>query len=764
MKRPKLHLRLGILRVPAAFAASIGGGFLLSMGTVGAAASPLAAALAGIVPPLYSMSILLGALLCYGVMGAPMGMQFLLTFLVTITCMRVLFREQCQPHVLAMMTAFSGILSGFLLDCVFRAGAGDLPLYLFEAVLTGVAAYFLADGAECLREQRRIVLHAGKTFTFALCFLLCITGLCGLDAPFCNAGRMIGMSITMLFARQMRHTGGTLLGALTACGVTLCSVSLGTPLLFLPVTGMMAGFLADLPELLFVLVFFVLQALSSAVLDSSAGLVKVGTELSVACGIYALIAQLELHRWVTGDYEATSAPKLREERYLAQSFHALYEETEAVMHRLTIAQPDDAVMQVRERLCTGCQNQNYCWIERGSKTAAAFREMLHSSRCATVPEAIDGCIRRIRLPEVCAEQTTRSALAQMQRVHMLQSRKITLEHLQILEEVTAGIAARRETRCLDPHTEALGRILEQCACGEAGFQVCRLRSGRLTAEVITKQAEFPVQTVQTLLSRYLSVMLDAVQMELEDGSNRICYYQQPPYQLEFAMRSENAPDYERCGDHCDAFTDSIGDQYLVLSDGMGSGSTASLASRIAVRTFRRMIQSGMQVSTAIRLVNSMLMTETSTENFATLDVLQFHADCGELSLYKSGAAATLFCHAGKVQRISSMSFPVGIVTDAFPSRKRTTAYAGDLVVMLSDGIGEAEYPYISQLLREGKSPECLVQTACSQSGIFHGGQTRDDVTVIAARVISRFRTEYTKNREVAGKRNGNHAPALAKTL
>ena len=61
-----------------------------------------------------------------------------------------------------------------------------------------------------------------------------------------------------------------------------------------------------------------------------------------------------------------------------------------------------------------------------------------------------------------------------------------------------------------------------------------------------------------------------------------------------------------------------------------------------------------------------------------------------------------------------------------------------------DGIGEAEYPYISQLLREHTAPETLVQTACDKCTLFHGGRSRDDVTVIAARITSRFRSEYTK--------------------
>ena len=163
---------------------------------------------------------------------------------------------------------------------------------------------------------------------------------------------------------------------------------------------------------------------------------------------------------------------------------------------------------------------------------------------------------------------------------------------------------------------------------------------------------------------------------------------------------------------------------------------ASLASRIAVRTFRKMVTSGMPAETAVRLVNMMLLTETSTENFATLDVLFLNADTGAVTVSKSGAAATLFYHDGQMQRIISQSFPVGIVPDAMPSSRHVTAQEGDAIVMLSDGIGEAEFPYIRQLLQQGLPLTEIVDSVCEKSAVFLGGVQRDDMTVMVARISS----------------------------
>ena len=91
-------------------------------------------------------------------------------------------------------------------------------------------------------------------------------------------------------------------------------------------------------------------------------------------------------------------------------------------------------------------------------------------------------------------------------------------------------------------------------------------------------------------------------------------------------------------------------------------------------------------------------------------------------------------------------------------------FDGDMLVMLSDGIGEAEYPYISQLLREQTEPEEIVRSACDKCTLFHGGQSRDDVTVIAARMTSRIRADYTKIDKPDSVPCDDFSPALSKAL
>ncbi|MBR0483223.1 MAG: SpoIIE family protein phosphatase [Oscillospiraceae bacterium] len=732
-------------QVPVCCALSASGGYLLSMGTVSGIVSPLAASLAGICSPLYIFCILLGSLLSYCVQDAPEGMQFLLTSLIAILCIRIFFYDNFKPWVSGILTAVTCIGAGIMLDVLFQGGEGKLPLYILESFMTGTASFFLSDAVQNLREHRRIALGGGKSFTFSICYLLIITALCGIDLEFCNLGRIIGMTVTLTASRQFRQSAGTLCGALTACGVVLCSVPLGMPLLFLPVTAMLAGFLYQIPNAFYIPVFFLMQLFSSAVLDSSIGIIRILSELIISCTLYAVFCRTEFRKWISFPESAPSGQKqvIQQEIFLSKALQELREETSAVMRHLTVITPPEPAEQVRETLCQNCPHYVQCWKQNQHQTAQAFQQMLHTP--AVLPEALEHCPERKQLSAMMQVGSQRRTVRQMQNVSLMQNREMMLEYLHLLEHVTADSARRRALQFCDAETAMLKNILTRCAVtDDTGCFVCKLRSGRYTAEIYSGQESFPLATIQELLSRQLDTELKAISVA-HKHQTRYCLYEVPAYCMEYALRSQNAPAYERCGDHADAFTDAFGNQYLVISDGMGSGSPASLASRIAVRTFRNMVCCDMPVDSAIRLMNALLMTETNTENFATLDIVFLNADTGELSFCKSGSASALFCRDGEMHQILAQSFPLGIVPDAPPSRTKLSAQDGDAVILLSDGISEAEYPYIRQLLLQNSSPEQLLNAVFEKAPVFHGGTVRDDMTVITACVKNQHPVSQRKS-------------------
>lgn len=738
MNHLKQLLRYEFVRLPLGCITAFGGGYLLSAGTVCGVVSPLSAAIAGVCPPLYAFCILCGTLLAYITQGTPQDMAFLLTCLVAIVCVRILFYEARRPQMLALLTTVSCVAAGFLTDLFFAERGGILPLYIMESLLIGAASFLFADAWAAFRKRGRILLDAGKSFTFAMTYLLGITALCGLDLPFCNAGRAAGLVVTLLAAKQFRQNGGTLLGALTACGSVLCSVSLGMPLLFLPITAMLAGFLSRLPNALFLPLFFLMQTLSSAVLDSSMELARIITEILLAGCLYALCSHIPLCRILVFDTHKSGNGQctVQREQFLSKSIAGLREETASIIGRLHPARPADAVRKVRSQLCAGCKNEAFCWSQRRELTEQAFSLLLHNPAANPIPEALNGCIRRNKMTGCFWECGQRAALEQTASVHLSQNRNVMLEYFRLLEEMAADAAKQRELLLCVQETEGLQTILRHCRCEFQSCFVRRLKSGRYAAEIYARSELSAAGTVQELLSDLLNAELCGIPAQREGGILRYCLYQKPAYEFEHDIRSIHAPGYARCGDTAEFFTDAEGNQYLILSDGMGSGASASLVSQIAVRAFVRLVSSGMPPETAIRFANTILLAETNTECFATLDILRLNADNGELQLYKSGASATLFLHHGQVMRIAAPSFPIGIVAQAEPFSRTLSALADDRIIMISDGINEAEYPFMKELLLRNMPLSKITAQVCEKADVFHAGKAEDDITVIAAAVRS----------------------------
>ena len=152
--------------------------------------------------------------------------------------------------------------------------------------------------------------------------------------------------------------------------------------------------------------------------------------------------------------------------------------------------------------------------------------------------------------------------------------------------------------------------------------------------------------------------------------------------------------------------------------------------------FRKLISCGVDYNSAIKLINSVMLTKSREESFATLDAVRVDLDeCG-LTIIKSGATATLVRHRGNVMKISSTTFPIGIYEQSDTFSKSYDFEDGDIVIMFSDGIDESEYRFIKELLLSGDDLKHIVSEICAKAELFRPTVRTDDVTVIGIRVKS----------------------------
>lgn len=129
--------------------------------------------------------------------------------------------------------------------------------------------------------------------------------------------------------------------------------------------------------------------------------------------------------------------------------------------------------------------------------------------------------------------------------------------------------------------------------------------------------------------------------------------------------------------------------YMALSDGMGIGEEANFESKAAIEILERMVELGGTRDMTLRSINNILRAKSEDEIFTTLDLSFIDLYTGRLEIVKSGSAPTFIKRKNECIVINSESLPMGIFNDVEFNIYEERVEDGDLLIMMSDGVLEA---------------------------------------------------------------------------
>lgn len=185
-----------------------------------------------------------------------------------------------------------------------------------------------------------------------------------------------------------------------------------------------------------------------------------------------------------------------------------------------------------------------------------------------------------------------------------------------------------------------------------------------------------------------------------------------------------------------------GKYLLAISDGMGSGPEARKSSKIAIKMLERLLTSGFEKESSIKLINSTVSANTDEDMYATLDVQIFDLYAGNVEFIKNGACPTYIKRDDQVQILKSESLPTGILEDIDLVSYDKDLQNGDILVMCSDGVIESNKEYLNKelwvkyLLEDMKTDDVqkIADIIIKEAIDNDYGQEKDDMTVIVAKV------------------------------
>lgn len=192
------------------------------------------------------------------------------------------------------------------------------------------------------------------------------------------------------------------------------------------------------------------------------------------------------------------------------------------------------------------------------------------------------------------------------------------------------------------------------------------------------------------------------------------------------------------------FNGSLPGQVVVsLSDGMGSGETASRESSRVVELTEELLETGFSARAALKMVNTVLLLAGGEQHPATLDLACMDLYTGVLEMMKMGAAPTFVKGENGVEIVEAGELPAGVIRGVEPVLLSKKLWEENWIVMVSDGILDAlpgeEKELVMREYLEGADwdqPQAVAEAVLRFASSFEE-RPRDDMTVLTARIWKR---------------------------
>jgi phosphoserine phosphatase RsbU/P len=196
------------------------------------------------------------------------------------------------------------------------------------------------------------------------------------------------------------------------------------------------------------------------------------------------------------------------------------------------------------------------------------------------------------------------------------------------------------------------------------------------------------------------------------------------------------------GDFYDVLPQQDGLIVLTLGDVAGKGSPAALLMALLLAAFRTLVEERMSPAALVSRLNVQICRHSPASRFITLVYAVYEPDTGRLNYVNAGQNPPLIRRSnGRFEKLAGTGIALGLFDHSTYEAAETTLDPGDMIVLYSDGITEAEDPAGQPLEESGLE---LVVERCAGSSAStvttevlaavqtHANRTRfaDDLTIL----------------------------------
>lgn len=701
----------------------------------------------------YVIPSFLGALGAFLLKGSFEGSIVQLCSILVIGAVRginPLGEHRDEPVYMSLVTAGTLMLFSSVMSVAVTSDFYITSMRMINSLLCGCVV-FIAKSIAVSRSRSGVYDLTGMNGIFAgIIYIMAICSLSSLSAFSLNLGRIAGVFALLQAVRKYRNFGGAVIGGLTTCGVLICEPDLARNTLLLATSGLVCGAFVPLGMLVTVLIFLVISLISLVAVGVNADTYKMFADLAVGSMLFIIVpvpAVKRLGKKVSGFKSALDIVGQTTSSRLAFAGETLG----GIRHQLTMvtaAMDKKTAMHsvaedVKRCVCGECAFRQLCYEKNsGTQIALGRLEKLSASGRGVTENEVAGLLKCCTKPSLVSrafcEFSSRLVEEKAENIRMREMRELLTEQLSSMEDILNDLSFRSsQVRSIDANLSAHIRdyfrskgCLGAKACVYVDESLCR------RADVfVGSDFHGEIVKITAEVSSVLDCDMALPNICTEQGITRISFAEIPAYQAQTASFTASAGG-EYSGDSFEIFDLNGNEKYILLSDGMGTGKRARLDSVFTVSLASKLICSGLSMTTAHKLINSMLRVKGWEESFATMDLMKIDLSGGSASVLKSGAVRSRLCRDGCVTAFGGQAFPVGILSDCVPDMTELKLFDGDIIVMTSDGADDDTADELSQLAADNpdESLEDIVRLMGKLAMSKRQDKNADDLTIIAVKI------------------------------
>jgi len=638
-------------------------------------------------------------------------------------------------------------------------------LYVAESFLGAGSAYFfrrtgnlllgLTGDGQARPGVRPAIFDTGDVAAVTISAGVFLLAFSDVSVMGVSVGRILMVLLILACARAGGIAGGAVAGVaagaiqgLATAGLTYLSGAYG-------LGGLMAGVFAPMGAVAAAVAFIISHGVAS--LQVGAGNTQIFTgsiEVAVATVAYMLLPKSQRVGELFGIRgDSLSGGALRGNivmrlRYAAQALENVSNSVDEISKKLSVVCAPNlqgVYNKSTETICAGCGMSGVCWRKYQEDTLENFAQLYKPLKEKEKLETSDftkefsgRCCRVGEMRDEINKNYARYLMKEAAELRAAQVREVVEEHFRttagILEEMAGEFSMYQRF-----DEEAAQRV-----------SVILRENGVIPLEVCCRVDKFGRMTVEAEISRERQKRMNRASFTREvseacgrvfappcvsstGDTCRIQMCQRPQLQIGRGFSQYCAGGGAFCGDSTNVFYDGCGRLIAVLSDGMGTGGRAAVDGAMTSAMAESLLKAGIGFDSMLQTVNSALIAKSGDESLATMDITCIDLFSGKTEFLKAGAACTVLRRGKRSELIEASSVPVGIMPGVEFACAQREVSAGDVVVMVSDGVVAAGCEWLVDLVMawdEEENPNLLAQHITEEAKKRRSDGHEDDVTAL----------------------------------